>query len=376
MPNWLGDAILALPALRAVIKNFPQSEIWAALSSRSFELLETEPGIAGVLEVPEPMAMSDFWRLGRKWRDFKFDLAIMFTNSFSSALLAALARIPERWGYKTDGRGFLLTKSVPRKRKIIEVKEKKDGNINLPASGEREPALGEEMAEHQVLFYLRLLKELNLEVPAKPEIFINLTEEEREKARKFLTVHGLDPYYLQKEGRPLIVLNVGASYGPAKRWPPLKFGLLAAELEKSLNAASIIIGAAGEEGLAKEAVMASRERGIRQEPLILSGRTTLRELIGLLSWSNLMISNDSGPMHLANALKIPVVALFGPTHPEVTRPWHQPYRVIHRRVICWPCWYRTCPYDHSCMNLITEKDVLDACFSLLQYSEKKEVRDE
>lgn len=371
MPNWLGDAVLALPALRAVIKNFPGSEIWIAVTPRSLELMETETEVAGVLEVPEPMTVSDCCRLSRRWRDFKFDLAIIFTNSFGSALLTALAKIPERWGYKTDGRDLLLTKSVPRKNRLLEAKEKKKGEINHSGSSENEPWLITEKAEHQVLFYLRLLKGLNLEVPAEPEISINVTDEEKEKARKLLSDRGLDPYYLQKERRPLIVLNPGASYGPAKRWPPSRFGLVAADLEKKCNAISIIIGTAKEEILAKEVVTASKEKGISQEPIILSGKTTLRELIGLLSWATLMISNDTGPMHLANALRVPVVALFGPTNPEVTRPWHQPYVVLHQRVICWPCWYRTCPYDHRCMKLIDEADVLKACLFLLQCLEKR-----
>lgn len=371
MPNWLGDAVLALPALKAVVGNFSGSEIWVAVTSRSLELMETESGVAGVLEVPEPLTMSDFWRLGRKWRDFKFNLAIIFTNSFGSALLAALAKIPERWGYKTDGRGFLLTKSVPRKTLIMEEREEKKEEINHAGSSAPEPLLLKEKAEHQVLFYLRLLRGLNLHVPSEPEISLNVTDEEREAARKLLSAHGLDPYNLQKEKRPLIILNPGAAYGPAKRWPASRFGFVAANLAKECNAASIIIGTAQENMLAREVVASFRERGIRQEPIVFTGKTTLRELIGLLSWADLMVSNDTGPMHLANALRVPVVALFGPTDPEVTRPWHEPYVVLHKKVICWPCWYRTCPYDHSCMKLIDEADVLKACFSLLPSSEKK-----
>lgn len=374
MPNWLGDAVLALPALRAVVDNFSGSEIWVAVSSRSLELMATEPGVAGVLEVPEPLTMSDFWRLSRRWRDFKFDLAIIFTNSFSSALLASMAKIPERWGYKTDGRGFLLTKAVSRKAQPMEAMGKKGDEINYSDLSDDKHLLFKEKAEHQVLFYLKLLRGLNLQVPVEPKISINVTDEEREAARKLLSAHGLDPYNLQKEKKPLIVLNPGASYGPAKRWPASRFGQVATNLEKECGAASIIIGTANEEMLAREVVASSREKGISQEPINLSGQTTLRELMGILSWANLMITNDTGPMHLANALRVPVVALFGPTDPGVTRPWHEPYVVLHKKVICWPCWYRACPYEHSCMKLIDVADVLKACFSLLQCTEKKEDR--
>ncbi len=370
MPNWLGDAVLALPALRAIISHFSGDEIWVAATSRSLELFETEPGVTGVLEVPEPLRAADVWRISQQWRHFKFDLAILLTNSFGSALVARLAKIPERWGYKTDGRSWLLTKGVARKPRMMEGPGKEKGENHFISPDEADFWPLRQRAEHQVLYYLRLLQGLGLEVPAEPEISLNITDDEKEMGRRRLAEYELDPLHLRREKKPLIVLNPGASYGPAKRWPAARFGAVAAGLEKKCGGQSIIIGTAEEEKLAREVVEASLARGISQPPVILTGKTTLRELAGILSWASLMISNDTGPMHLANALRVPVVALFGPTDPRVTRPWHQPYLVLQKRVICWPCWYRSCPYDHSCLKLIDENEVLSASLALLQPAEK------
>jgi heptosyltransferase-2 len=375
MPNWLGDAVLALPALRAIISHFSGAEIWVAVTSRSLELFETEPGVTGVLEVPEPIRAADVWRMSRRWRHFKFDLAILLTNSFGSALVAALAKIPERWGYKTDGRSWLLTKGVARKPRMAEGVGKRKGENHFLLSEEADFWPLRPEAEHQVLYYLRLLQGLGLKVPAKPEISLNVSDDEREMGRRRLAASGLDPLPLRTEKRPLIVLNPGASYGPAKRWPAARFGSVAAGLEKSCGGRSIIIGSAEEEKLAREVVEAAMARGISQPPVVLTGKTTLRELAGILSWASLMITNDTGPMHLANALGVPVVALFGPTDPRVTGPWHEPYLILQKRVICWPCWYRSCPYDHSCLKLISEDEVLSASLSLLQPGERMEAKE-
>lgn len=363
MPNWLGDNLLALPALRSIIDNYPQAEIWVAAPSRCVELFETEPRVIGVLEIPESLNLFNLWRLSRRWRSYRFDLTFLFPNSFASALLAFLAGIPERWGYKSDGRSWLLTKAISRQFKSFRMKgtqEEKDETDYF-----EENFYSGEKVEHQVMFYLRLLKELNLQVPVQPEITLQVNEKEKEAAYQRLLSLGLDPIKLRAQNRPIIVLNPGAAYGPAKRWPAKKFGSVAAELERETGAICLIIGLKEEKNLAEEVVATAKQQGIKYPPLIFSGMTTLRELMAILTWTNLMITNDSGPMHLANALRVPVVALFGPTDPRVTGPWHQPSLVLHRRVICWPCWYRVCPYDHLCLTSISEAEVLQAALSLL-----------
>lgn len=367
MPNWLGDSVLALPALRAIAMNFPQSEVWAAASSHTVELLASEPIVAGVLEIPEVMTLSDFIRTARRWREHRFDLAILLTNSFGSALLAALAAIRARWGYTGDGRSLLLTKKVsrhsqPERRGLSGAK----GESQQPAGRIQGSYLFEEEEVcHQSLYYLRLLRNLGLKVPDEPAISISVINEDRESARKQLASVGLDLKCLEAEKKPLILINPGAAYGPAKRWSAEKFGQVATNFEKQVGACAAIIGSAKEREIAQEVVEAAVASGAKEPPFILAGKTTLRELIGVMSLADLLVTNDTGPMHLANALRLPVVAIFGPTDPRVTRPWHEPYKILHNPVVCWPCWYRECPYDHRCMEAIGIEKVVNAGLALL-----------
>ncbi len=366
MPNWLGDSVLALPALRSIATNFPGAEVWAAASSHTVELLAFEPSAAGVLEIPEVMTWPSFIRTAKRWREHRFDLTILLTNSFGSALLAALAGIPARWGYAGDGRSILLTKKVSRR-----ARPETPGLSKAP--GKRQPEAGcipgscpfWEDVLHQSLYYLRLLKSLGLKVPDEPAISVTITPEDEEAAAKQLAAAGVDLTRLKSTGKPLILLNPGAAYGPAKRWPAAKFGQVAAALEKQAGASFVIIGSAKETGIARQVVEAAIAAGTALPPFVLAGKTTLRELIGLMSLADLLVTNDTGPMHLANALRLPIVAIFGPTDPRVTRPWHEPYHILHKPVVCWPCWYRECPYDHRCMEAVTVEEVVNAGLALL-----------
>ncbi len=369
VPNWLGDAVLALPALRAVAKHFSRADLWVASSQRASELFASEPSVAGVLEIPEVMGLKEIWRTTRRWQALHFDLALLFTNSFGSALLAVLSGIPERWGYATDGRSFLLTKRVMARSEGKAESGSKEQKERASFS-EAYQMPWEKPVEHQTLYYLRLLQRLGIETPENPEISLFLTEAEKEAVRRQLETAGIDLESLVAEARPLILLNPGASYGPAKRWPASRFGQVAAILEKQTGALVAIIGSIEEIPLAQEVVAAALEHGIRRQPVMLSGQTTLRELTGIISLADLLITNDTGPMHLANALRVPVVAIFGPTDPQRTRPWHQPALVLHKRVVCWPCWYRQCPYDHRCLRSIGVEEVTQASLALLAEHKK------
>jgi heptosyltransferase-2 len=153
----------------------------------------------------------------------------------------------------------------------------------------------------------------------------------------------------------LVILSPGASYGPAKRWPACRFAELAGLVQKRKGAEILIIGSADETEVA-ESISSSMEK----KPAILTGQTSLPRLLGLISQAALFISNDSGPMHMANALRVPVVGIFGPTDPEVTGPFEQPSRFVKKEVPCWPCAYRKCPYDRRCMMNISAEDVFRA----------------
>jgi heptosyltransferase-2 len=327
-PNWIGDAILALPAISSLRENFPDAQVWIAARDWVEELFPSNDYIQGTIFLPNLADLKSLRLSSQKLKDFNFDVGLLLTNSFSSAFLFYLTKIPERWGYASDGRGLLLTKGVPLK------------NQNLP--------------EHQVSYYLNLISGLGLKA-ITPEIKLSLSREERNAAKDLLLSSGLDTT------KPLVILAPGAYYGPAKRWPAPKFAELARMFQIKANAEIIIIGSQDEIEIARS-IAALMEK----EPLILAGKTTLRQLLGLISQATLFVTNDSGPMHMANALKTPVVAIFGPTDPRMTGPFQQPSVVIKKDVPCWPCLYRSCPYDHRCMMKIEPEEVFAASQNFLK----------
>lgn len=322
MPNWIGDSILALPAVQSLKKNFPESEIWMASREWAKDLFGTDHLVRGIISLPDIRDLKSLREAGSMLKSRGFDLGFLLTNSFSSALLFSIAGIPERWGYSSDGRRWLLTRSV------------------TPAAiaGTR----------HQTEYYLQLLSGLGLQVFPQ-RIALTLSEEEKAEAGRALRAAGRDP------AKPLVILNPGAFYGSAKRWPPGRFAEAAALFEARNRAEILIVGSEDEKEIG-EAVAA----GLEKKPMNFVGKTSLRQLLALLSHGQLFVTNDSGPMHIANALGIPVLALFGPTDPKVTGPLEPPASVLKKDVPCWPCLYRTCPYDHRCMMNIEAAEVFEA----------------
>jgi heptosyltransferase-2 len=322
-PNWVGDSILALPAIMSLRDNYPGAEVWVASRDWVRDLFPAGREIAGSIALPDRADLGTLKRAGRALRDGGFDAGLLLTNSFSSALLFTLAKIPERWGYASDGRAPLLTKRVPR--------------------GEAGPVV------HQVHEYLRLISGLGLK-PRPPRIKLTLSAAEARAARQRLRGLGV------AAGRRLVVIDPGASYGPAKRWLPERFAATADRLRARSKAEILLVGSAGEVALAERVAA-----GMKTSPHVLTGRTTLRELLGLLGQAALVLTNDSGPMHMANALGIPVVAVFGPTDPRRTGPVQPPSVVLKKDAPCWPCLYRACPYDHRCMSAIAVDEAVEAC---------------
>lgn len=326
VPNWIGDAVLALPAMESLRYNFPDASLAVAAKSWVQGLFASTSLGAAVIPLPGRNDVKTLWTTAQSLRAGDFDIGLLLTNSFSSAFLFYLARLPERWGYGTDGRGILLTKSVP------------------PRPGDS--------PRHQVYYYLDLIRGLGLPT-LEPKLKLSVPAGVARAARERLTALGLDP------AKPLIIISPGASYGPAKRWPASRFGELATLLQAKMDAEILLIGAAEEMDIAT-AIATSMPR----KPTVLTGSTSLSELLGLISLAKLFISNDSGPMHIANSLGIPVVAIFGPTDPAVTGPFEKPSACLKKDVPCWPCSYRACPYDHRCMTGISVEEVLTACEAL------------
>jgi len=325
-PNWVGDCVLAVPALRSLRRGFPQAEIWVAGRAGAEELFSISGLADGAIVLPEDKGWRGLRLAAGKIREGSFDAGLLLANSFGSALLFYLSGIPERWGYAADGRSLLLTKPVRRPR----------------ASAPR----------HHVHYYLDLVAGLGLKT-LPPELRIGLPAADREAARVRLERLGV------ALSRPIVAICPGASYGPAKRWPAEGFAAAAALIQERRGAEIVIVGSAAEAGIA-EAV----RKEMRRQPHILTGSTSLRELMGVIAWSTLLIANDTGPMHLANALGVPVVGVFGPTDPAVTGPFAPPARVVKKDVPCWPCYYRRCPLDHRCMTLIAPAEVAGAAESL------------
>lgn len=319
IPNWIGDVVLSLPALDSLKKNFPQAQIWIATVQRVMDLFSGDSRVNGLISLPGLTDLRTLKDSTQRLKSCEFDIGLLLTNSFSSALLFYLAQIPQRWGYQSDSRSLLLTKGVPLKDQAE--------------------------ASHQVNYYLDLLSGLGLQT-GPLEINLPISSEQKEAARNKLLSFGLD---LKKQ---LVILNPGAYYGPAKRWPTSKFAELAALFQKRKAAEILMTGSAEDVSLCES--VASR---LERRPATLAGQTTLQELLGIISVSSLFVTNDTGPMHMANALRVPVVALFGPTDPRLTGPIQQPSAVIKKDVPCWPCTYRECPYDHRCMMRIEPEEV-------------------
>ncbi len=326
-PNWIGDSVLAIPALENLHLNLPEAEIWIAAKAWVAPVFSEFPFISGIIPIPEHGRLKDQNKLARELAEADFEAGLLFTNSFGSALQLFLAGIPQRWGYATDGRGFLLTRKIPRTPPWKTV--------------------------HQVHYYLDLISGMGMKTE-EPILSFPLNKQEVLGAEQFLIEQGI------AFSAPLVILNPGGYFGSAKRWPPERYAALAGMLQDKIQAQIALIGSAQESPLADSIAL-----HMTVKPLILSGRTSLRQLAAVISRAQLCISNDSGPMHLANALRVPVVALFGPTVPEATAPFQEPATVIRKTVPCWPCAYRDCPWDHRCMNSISPEEVLQVCLRRL-----------
>jgi len=319
--NWIGDAIMALPALRAVRARFPDAKI--AILARPYavdiyrgqkicdELLAYDP--KGVHE-----GMGGRERLARELRAQNFDVALLLQNAFDAAWLAWRARIPQRIGYGRDGRSLLLTKGIA-----------------VPKRGEIPP--------HEQFYYLELLRRAGWikSLPQESWVKLDVSQEQARRAEENLLSAGA------RQDRPRIAIGAGASYGSAKCWPPDRFADFVNRFRLHTDADIILFGTAAEQQVA-DAIAA----GIRGPSISLVGKTTTADLPALLSRCQLFVGNDSGAMHVAAAVGLPIVAIFGPTDPHGTAPITARCTIVQEKPFCSPCFLRRCPIDHRCMTRV------------------------
>lgn len=312
--NWVGDAVMSLPAIRAVRGRFPEAHLAVLARPWVADLYARETAIDRVIPYDGRVRAA-----AARLREEGFDCAILLQNAFEAAMLAWLARIPVRVGYRRDGRGPLLT------------------------HGARVPAPGD-IPRHERFYYLELLRRTGVIDAFPPSPSIQL--EGREAAR----AAGLERLRAAGVAAPAIGVSPGAAYGNAKRWLPERFAEAARRLGAEMNAPVAVFGTAAERELC-DAV--AREAG----GVSFAGRTTLAEFIEMAAACRLFLTNDSGSMHVATALGVPTVAVFGATDDTTTGPAGPHARVVRELVECSPCLKRECPIDHRCMKRVTVERV-------------------
>jgi heptosyltransferase-2 len=324
--NWVGDAVMSIPALEALRARWPEAEITIAGRDSIVDLYRGQPfadrllglgaaagGAAGAVE-----------RATAPLRRERFDLGLVLPNSFASAWLMLRAGARERVGYSRDARRWLLTQPIP-----------------VPRPGETPP--------HECYYYLELLRRAGWlsQLPRVERVRLRIDREAATRAEAKLRGLGA--------GGLRVALAAGASYGAAKCWAAERYAEVADRLIERCGASVVLFGTPAEREIGQRIAGA-----MRQEPLNLVGQTGVAELAALLGACNLFVGNDSGAMHVAAAVGLPVVAVFGSTDPDGTAPVTPDRAVVRHRVSCSPCFLRYCPVDHRCMTRIAVDEVYDA----------------
>jgi len=334
--NWVGDAVMSLPAIRAVRARFPDAQITVLARPWVADLYARETAINRVIPYSAASGfrhLSAKLRAARVLRAERFDCAILLQNAFEAAAIAWLAGIPRRIGYARDGRSVLLTDPIP-----------------VPRPGD--------IALHQRYYYLELLRRAHLidELPDVEAIRLEGREAVADEGRRRFGERGL--------ALPVIGVSPGAAYGNAKRWLPERFAEAALEVAGSCGASVAVFGSPGERKLCQLVADMIERGGVRVSNL--AGETALREFIEMAAACRVFLTNDSGAMHIASAAGVPTVAVFGATDDSATGPTGPLARVVREPVECSPCLLRECPIDHRCMTRVTAQQVSGAALELLR----------
>lgn len=322
MPNWIGDFVMALPVLQDLRQHFPKALLTAMCQQSHAALLDNNPHINECMTFERRSGwIHSCYRpdILAPLRRARYDLGILLTNTLASAWWFWAAHVKNRIGYAKHGRSLLLNQALPYPKDAAKI--------------------------HQVELYKNILTPIGIPISqTAPTLYV--TEAQLQAARAVLTQYGWDAK------SPLIGINPGAAYGSAKCWLPERFRELTEKLLDQTKAHIVYFG-----DLSSESLIQGITHNMPSRVINLAGKTSLKELIALISCCSVLLTNDSGPMHIAAAVGTFPIALFGSTNPAQTGPYKSG-EVIYKQASCSPCYQRCCPIDFRCMKAITVDEVL------------------
>jgi len=332
--NWVGDSVMTVPALRALRRLLPDAQITLAIRPSAKGVFSEVDFVDEVLVYDRRNAFSIVSQI-REWRRRHFDLAVLFQNAFEAALIPFLAGVPVRLGYATESRQPLLTHPIP-----------------LPDW---------RSSKHEVFYYLYLITALEQLLSGTsticevdPDISLPISESRQAEATELLRSFGVNAE------QSVVAICPGSINSRAKRWPAESYAALADRLLEEQRQV-LLIGSRDEIDVTNE--VTSR---MRNQPIVLTGKTTLDQITAVLSKVDLVVTNDTGPAHIAAALGCPTIVIFGPTNPLTTRPFSFKAEILRHPPDCAPCMLRDCPIDHRCMTAITVDEVFEHSHVLLK----------
>jgi heptosyltransferase II len=332
--NWVGDSVMTVPALRALRRVLPEAKITLVVRPSVKGIFAETDFVDEVLIYDRRTALSVIPQV-REWRQRQFDLAVLFQNAFEAALIPFLAGVPLRLGYATESRQALLTHPLA-----------------LPDW---------RSSRHEVFYYLYLVTALeqllygSSEIcEAYPDASLQISDVRKSEAESLLRAYGV------REGEPVVALCPGSINSRAKRWPAEYYAALGDRLIDS-HRQVLLIGSPDEADVSREVI-----NRMQQKPIVLTGKTSLDQITSVLSLVDLVVTNDTGPAHIAAALGRPTLVIFGPTNPLTTRPFAPEAEILRHPPDCAPCMLRDCPIDHRCMTAITVDEVFERSLALLK----------
>jgi heptosyltransferase-2 len=360
--NWLGDAIMSTPALLRLREAKPAAEIVLLTSEKLSGLWPGHPAIDRVITF---VSRENVVSVARRLRGEGFETAIVFPNSPRAALEVFLARIPNRVGYSRPWRNWFLSRALPERAEEVRMHKRSPGEVRALIAGKEMAADRSAVPSraHHMFQYLHLVESVGARGDAiAPAVAVS--DEEVRVIR--------DRFHSRADAaitRKLIGINAGAEYGPAKRWPVRRFVEAAVGISRHADCSFWILGGVSDLNLAKEVATSIGAEGVASDKIcLLAGQTSLRELCAALKACDVVLTNDTGPMHVAAAVGTPVVVPFGSTSWQLTGPGllgDSRHRFLHRPVPCSPCFRRECPIDFRCMTGIVSEEAIQAMREVL-----------